>query len=79
MRFKEIRRCVKKHYLIYQIYTKHYIRSGYRRNNLIRLPANDKGTAGDWNSYRYEIAKVEFYIEYMRDINNDIKDDHLRL
>ena len=31
----------------YQIYTKHYIRSGYRRNNLIRSLANDKGTAGD--------------------------------
>ena len=58
----------------YQIYTKHYIRSGYRRNNLIRLSANDKGTAGDWNSYRWEIAKIAFYIEIMRDINNDIKD-----
>ena len=40
---------------------------------------NDKGTAGDWNGYRYEIANVELYIEIMRDINNDIKDKHLRL
>ena len=65
---------ISRHYLIYQIYTKNYIKSGCRRNNLIRLLANDKGTAGDWNGYRYGIAKIEFYIEIMRDINNDIED-----
>ena len=41
--------------------------------------ANDKGTAGDWNGYRYEIAKKPFYIALMRDINNDINDLASRL
>ena len=31
-----------------------YIKQGYRRNNLIRLQTNDKGSGCNGNGYRYK-------------------------
>ena len=58
------------------IYRNH-IKQGYRRNNLIRLQTNDKGSGCNGNGYRYKQPR-KCFIWKMRDINNDIEDRKIR-